>query len=324
METLYLTKDAKLSREGSTLLVQACGDSKRRIPIAGLQHVIVTGEAGMTTSLLNLLGRAGVRVSILDWYGNVTGTFEPAGSPSSGRVHLAQANHALDDEKKMHLARAFVSGAIGNMITNLRYRSYRGNRDLGESIAKLQDMSQSLKTAQSTAELMGFEGNARGWYYQSWAVIDKRLDFTPRRRRPPNNPVNCLISWFNGLAYAMARNEIGKTHLDDSISFLHSPRDARHSLGLDLSEIFKPAICDTLVFEVVLRDRLRANWFHQEEGVCRLTPSGKQATIKAWVSKTETISDGRASLRGLVRDQAFALERHFLSIEPFQPWQRKV
>lgn len=324
METLYLTKEARLSREGSTLLVRGSEDSKRRIPIAGLQHVIVAGEAGMTTSLLNLLGRAGVRVSILDWYGNVTGTFEPAGSPSSGRIHLAQANHALNDDKKMRLARAFVSGAIGNMIVNLRYRSYRGNNDLDKFIAKLQDMAHRLETARSVAELMGFEGNARSWYYQSWAVIDERLDFTPRRRRPPNNPINCLISWFNGLAYAMARNEIGKTHLDDSISFLHSPKDARHSLALDLSEIFKPAICDTILFEIVLRDRLGADWFHQEEGVCRLSSSGRQAAIKAWVSKTETTSDGRAPLRGFVRDQAFALERHFLSIEPFQPWQRKV
>ena len=181
-----------------------------------------------------------------------------------------------------------------------------------------------LKRAKSAAELMGFEGNARGWYYQSWAAIDPRLDFVPRKKRPPNNPINCLISWFNGLAYAMTRNEIGKTHLDDSISFLHSPRASRHSLALDLSEIFKPAICDTLVFELVLRNRIEDAWFHQNDGVCRLSESGRRAVAKTWVSKTETASRGHPSFRHLVRDQAFALERHLLSIKVFQPWRRAI
>ena len=137
METLYLTKDAKLTREGSTLLVRIPNTPKRRIPISGLRHVVVTGEAGLTTRLLDLFGKNGVRVTVLDWYGNVSGTFEPVRSPAAGRVRLAQAEHALDPEKAMFLARSFVDGAIGNMIVNLRYRSYRGNTDVDSFIEKI-------------------------------------------------------------------------------------------------------------------------------------------------------------------------------------------
>ena len=122
----------------------------------------------------------------------------------------------------------------------------------------------------------------------------------------------------------MTRNEIAKTHLDDSISFLHSPREARHSLALDLSEIFKPAICDTLIFETVLRNRLQEDWFHQESGVCRLSQTGRQATLQAWVSKTETRANGKDSMRSSIFEQAFALERHMLSLAPYRPWLRKV
>lgn len=324
METLYVTKDAKLAREGATLLLCTPDAPKRRIPIAGLRHVVIAGEAGLTTRLLNLFGRNGVRVTVLDWYGNVTGAFEPTDAPAAGRVHLAQATHALNPEKSMLLARAFVAGALGNMIVNLRYRSYRGNTGVDPFIDKLQDLSYELAKAQSPNELMGFEGNARAWYYQSWAAIDPRLEFGPRTRRPPNNRINCLISWFNGLAYTMTRNEIAKTHLDDSISFLHSPREARHSLALDLSEIFKPALCDTLIFEMVLRNRLQNDWFHEQDGVCRLSQAGRRTTLQAWVSKTETRRDGQDSLRLLIREQAFALERHVLSMAPYQPWLRKV
>ena len=324
METLYLTKDAKLAREGSTLLVRIPDTPKRRIPVSGLRHVVVTGEAGLTTRLLNLFGKSGVRVTVLDWYGNVSGTFEPVRSPAAGRVRLAQAEHALDPEKAMFLARSFVEGALGNMIVNLRYRSYRGNTEVDSFIDKIKKIRKDLSRAKSINELMGFEGSAKGWYYMAWPIIDTRLEFGPRKRRPPNNRINCLISWFNGLAYTMTRNEIAKTHLDDSISFLHSPREARHSLALDLSEIFKPAICDTLIFETVLRSRLREDWFHQENGVCRLSQAGRQATLQAWVSKTETRANGKNSMRSSIFEQAFALERHMLSLAPYRPWLRKV
>ena len=69
---------------------------------------------------------------------------------------------------------------------------------------------------------MGAEGNVRASYYEAWTLFDEGLRFGPRRRRPPNNPINCLISWFNGLLYAAVRHEIAKTHLDDCVSFLHA------------------------------------------------------------------------------------------------------
>lgn len=87
METLYLTKDVRISREDATLVVsQETNRQKRRIPIEGLAHIIVAGEAQLTTAVLGLCGRNGVRVTMLDWNGNVTGTFEPRGAPASGRV----------------------------------------------------------------------------------------------------------------------------------------------------------------------------------------------------------------------------------------------
>ena len=164
----------------------------------------------------------------------------------------------------------------------------------------------------------------RSFYYEAWPMIHAQLDFGSRRRRPPNNPVNCLISWFNGMAYSLVRNEISKTHLDDSMAFLHSSREARSSLALDVAEIFKPAICDTIIFEIILRGKLDDDWFHQEEeGVCRLSEKGRVATLEIWVQKTEDRSSG-VSFRDLVRQEALAIERDLLGIKEYKPWRRNV
>lgn len=323
MDTLFVSKDCRLLREDSTLVVTTGKNTRRRIPIEGLRHVVIAGEANLTTAVLGLCGRSGVRVTILDWHGNVTGSFEPKGSPSSGKVRLLQARHASDPGLRMQLARSFVHGAGANILANLRYRIWRGARDLEPIAKKIDNLIGRLAEARTSEALMGFEGQIRSFYYEAWPLVDRQLAFGPRRRRPPNNPVNCLISWFNGLAYSMVRNEIAKTHLDDSISFLHSSQEARSSLSLDLSEVFKPAICDTLIFEAVLRDEVEDSWFHQEDGVCRLSETGRQVTLEKWVRKVEERGTGD-SFRDLIRAEALAVERHILGMAPYKPWKRKI
>ena len=323
MDTLFVSKDCRLRREDSTLVVTTGRSTRRRVPIEGLRHIVIAGEAQLTTAVLGLCGRSGVRVTILDWRGNVTGCFEPKGTPSSGKVHLLQAKHASDPELRMKLAKAFVHGAGANILANLRYRVWRGARDVAPICRKIEHILGRLAEAETSESLMGFEGQIRSFYYDAWSLVDQRLSFGPRRRRPPNNPMNCLISWFNGLAYSLVRNEIAKTHLDDSISFLHSSQESRSSLSLDLSEVFKPAICDTLIFEVVLRDEIEDRWFHQEDGVCRLSESGRRATLERWVRKIED-RGASESFRELVRAEALAVERHVLGIATYKSWKRKV
>lgn len=324
METLYLTKDVKISREEATLVVAQHGShQRRRIPIEGLSHIIVAGEAQLTTAVLGLCGRSGVRVTMLDWNGNVTGSFEPRGTPASGRLRVLQASAVTDISRRMEFARSFVNGAGRNILTNLKYRIYRGNNLLKPIHDSIEAILEKVKSSESVESLMGFEGQMRAFYYEAWPLINPGLDFGARRRRPPNNPVNCLISWFNGLAYSLVRNEIAKTHLDDSMAFLHSARAARSSLALDISEIFKPALCDTIIFEIVLRDQMEDTWFHQEEGVCRLSEKGRVATLEMWVQKVEDRSSGD-SFRDLVRQEALAIERDLLGIATYKPWKRKV
>ncbi len=323
METLFVSKDARLSADGGTLLVRT-SDGRKRVPIKGLHQIVLTGEAGLTTSLIGLLGRNRVRITVLDWYGNVVGSFEPSGNPRSGRVRQLQALVGADDTKRIDMARRFVRAAADNMLANLKYRKYRGLDGLEESIQAIMSTIEALARAETVEALMGHEGLMRAWYYDAWKCIDRRLDFGTRVRRPPNNEINCLLSWFNGLMYALCRNEIAKTHLDDCLSFLHSPREARASLALDLAEVFKPPICDTLILGLVLRGTNWSSWFEVNGNVCRLSATGRRKTLQMWAEKVDMPTGGAHSLRELVLREALAIERHVLGIEEYRPWRRKV
>src|SRR3546814_3271770 len=129
----------------------------------------------------------------------------------------------------------------------------------------------SVHGLHSVPELMGCEGIARRTYLEAWPLIDERLSFGTRVKRPPNNPINCLISFLNGMTYAAVRHEIAKTHLNETLSFLHAPSSARSSLSLDLAEPFKPCLTDRIIFKAIKQQMLADNWFAQKEGACLLT-----------------------------------------------------
>ena len=107
------------------------------------------------------------------------------------------------------------------------------------------------------------------------------------------------------------KHQIASTHLDQTISFLHSPEEQRASLALDLTEAFEPHVVDGLIFQIVLRDELDDAWFQQDDGVCRLSELGRRQTLEKWVTRTKRIED-EYSFKDLFRRQALSIERHVL------------
>jgi len=100
---------------------------------------------------------------------------------------------------------------------------------------------------------MALEGNARARYYESFNQIINEKDFQyhSRSKRPPEDPLNAVISFGNTLVYMKVLTEIYKTHLDPRIGFLHATNFRRFTLNLDIAEIFKPILADRVLFSLI-------------------------------------------------------------------------
>src|ERR1700761_8391361 len=94
--------------------------------------------------------------------------------------------------------------------------------------------------------------------------------------------------------------------------------------ALDLAEPFKPVLTDTLIFEAILRRQMEDDWFHQEEGVCRLSEAGRYRTLEMWNAKVEQGQRDVPSMRTLMRNEALAIERHVLGMGEYKPFTRQV
>lgn len=322
METLFIAGEARLRQRENTLSVTVNGKT-RALPIERIGHVVLLAESQLNSRLLTLCGKHGVRLSVFDYYGYYKGSFEPLDRSPSGRVKLSQARLLLDDDQRMALAREVVRGAGHNMRANLLYYRYRGNEALKRPLDEMNRLLDKLHKATDSAGLMGIEGNLHQWYYEVWPLIDDALTFCPRVRRPPNNSINCLISFLNQLTYTVVRHELFKTHLEETFSVLHSPGDGRSSLSLDLAEPFKPVLADAVIFRLVRRNMLEDGWFEQHDGVCLLTETGRRNVTEQFAARLEESYQGR-SFREWVYREALGIERHLLGVAEYESFKRRV
>src|SRR5205823_1423769 len=100
--------------------------------------------------------------------------------------------------------------------------------------------------------IMGVEGRSRDTYYSSFSsFLREGFEFDKRTKMPPQNMLNCLISFGNSLMYASILTEIYHTQLTPTVSYLHEPGERRYSLALDISEVFKPIIVDRVIFNLI-------------------------------------------------------------------------
>ncbi|MCF8142434.1 MAG: CRISPR-associated endonuclease Cas1 [Deltaproteobacteria bacterium] len=322
METLFVSRDAVLKRKENTLFISVNGEA-RPFPIEKIRHIVLMSESRLNSRLLCLCGANGVRISVFDYYGYFKGAFEPIDQSASGRVKLEQARSILDPSERMGIARELVRGAGHNMRANLLYYRYRGEMGVNSAVQQMDALMERIGKAPDPPGLMGMEGQLHQQYYAAWRHIDPGLDFGRRVRRPPNNPINCLISFLNQMTYAVVRHETCKTHLDGSLSWLHAPGNGRSSLSLDLSEPFKPLFTDVLIFRMTRKRMIKDNWFEQHDGVCLLTELGRRHVAEQFSGRLEETVQKR-TYREWVYREALNLERHVMGIAEYESFKRRL
>jgi CRISPR-associated protein Cas1 len=147
----------------------------------------------------------------------------------------------------------------------------------------------AIEAATEPAELMGIEGCIRHQYYEAFNVIvGDDFPFEKRVKRPPDNPVNAMISFGNSLCYAACLSEIYRTQLNPLISYLHEPGERRFSLALDLSEVFKPILVDRTIFKLLNQKMIQLDDFDQDINYCYLKEKGRKVFLKEWDERLNT------------------------------------
>lgn len=317
----YIFSNGRLKRKDNTIYFADTEDNKKAIPVEEAERIHLFGEIDLNTKLLNYISQYGTMLNFYNYYGFYTGTYYPRKKNVSGLLVVKQSEHYVNNDKRLYMAKCFVDSAAFHILRNLR--NYKDK--VSHIIEKIEIERENLYKVAEIDELMGCEGRIRRSYYEAFGLIlNNSFEFTKREKRPPSDPINALISFGNSLMYTTILGELYQTQLDPTVSYLHEPSTKRFSLILDISEIFKPLVVDTLIFYMINNRMLKEEDFDIAEGICYLNDGGKKKFIKEYEAKIATTVKHRAlnrkvSYRNFIKLECYKLIKYFIEDELYKP-----
>lgn len=320
----YVFSSGLLKRAENNICFIDSNDNKRTIPVEDVERIHLFGELDLNTKFLNFLSQYGVILNFYNYYGYFTGCYYPRKKNVSGLLVVKQSLHYLDYSKRLFMAKSFIDSAIHHILRILR-RHIDESEIINKAIESIEEEKENMYNAKSIEEVMGCEGRARKNYYDCFNVLLKNnFNFEKREKRPPRDPLNALISFGNSLMYSTVLGQIYETQLDPTISFLHEPSTKRFSLSLDIAEIFKPLIVDSIIFAMINNRMLNNKDFEFDNDICFLGEGGKKKFIREFDKKLSTTIKHRAlnrkvSYKNLIKLECYKMIKYFLEDEPYKP-----
>ena len=119
-KTRYVLSSGELKRKDNTLLLET-EQGKQYMPVEDTQELMLFGEVTLNKSVLELCTQKEIILHFFNYYGYYTGSYYPREHYNSGYMILKQAEHYLDERRRLDLARRFVAGSGRNMLRALKY-----------------------------------------------------------------------------------------------------------------------------------------------------------------------------------------------------------
>jgi CRISP-associated protein Cas1 len=278
MTTLYLNEQQSIVKKRDGYLIVQYPDKRTvEVPLVKVSQVVVSGDVTLTTPALHTLLGMGIEVCFLSMYGQFRGRLSP---PVAKNVFLRREQYRVhaDPQCALKVAQACVKGKLENMRTML----LRANRSLqdpevADATVAMQHMIRQVSCASTVGSLLGIEGNGSAAYFGVFGkLVRGSMVFTHRRRRPPTDPINAMLSLGYTLLLHQVSAAIQVVGLDPYVGFLHQPRYGRPALALDVMEEFRPIIADSVVLNIVNHRILTEQDFQEELGVVHLKPEARK------------------------------------------------
>ena len=280
---LYVhTAGTRVGRSRHELKVKPRRDSDekpRKVGLGRLSQLNLMGAVQISTQALQTCLRNDIPVSFFSsggwFYGRTVGL-------GSRQVHVRIAQFdTVDTERALAIARILIADKIANGRTLIRRNSGEDRGNLSRELNEMQRLRRRAEEADEPQTLLGLEGNAARHYWRAFDLLasrdDQRFAMDGRNRRPPEDPVNAMLSYGYSLLTKDCTLATSACGLDPHLGIFHTPHHGRPALALDLMEPFRPLIVDSAVLQMIRRGECKPKDF---------TSTGQAVAMKKGVRKT--------------------------------------
>ena len=285
-----------------------------------VEEVVLIGAVGISGPAIEAIVAKGIDLYYIAYDGEPAARLVPDGS-TYAELRLAQYRAAQNPDLELYYAKAFTRAKIINQkrVLQRAHRSWPTDFDplaLDAALVNIED-------APDIPTLLGVEGSAAQAYFSQFAkFVPPAWGFKGRKRRPPPDPVNAMLSF----GYTYVGNLVTKAartaRLDIYLGLLHAEREGRPSLALDLLEEFRPFTTDATTLRIVRQNMLKPDDFETtQEGGCRMNERARSVFITTLENRladqfTHPYENIRCDFRQAMKIQARALAKSLLADTP--------
>lgn len=309
---------ARVRKDGEQIVVET-DDGKVETPLIAISEVSVFGPVSITAPTLHELFRRNIPVTWQSTGGWLMGHAQGTGVENAV-VRTNQYRTSFDESACLRIARGIVAAKIRNQRTLLRrnWRAENSGDGKDEALESLKRLAAQAKDASTQERLLGFEGEAAAVYFRHFdRMLAEGADFSfeKRNRRPPEDPVNAMLS----LAYSLLTRSflaaLQAVGFDPYRGFYHVMRHGRPSLALDMMEPYRPIVADSVVITAVNNGEVKLDDFTWNGPACAMKPAARKALIAVYERRleqetTHPLFGYRVSMRRLIAVQMRLLARH--------------
>ena len=320
---------AKVAKQGERLAITLDEEAPVHVRLAEVSQLVLMGNVYVTTPTLHELMRREIPITWQSYGGWFLGHSTGAGH-SNVELRTAQYRTSFDEASCLRLARGWVQAKIRNSRVLLR-RNWTEKQQAAPVLHSMKLLSKEVGTARSIESLLGLEGAAAAYYFQSFPQMLKsaageelRFDMHGRNRRPPVDPVNAMLSFGYAMltrSFVVALSAVG---FDPFRGFFHQPRYGRPALALDMMEPFRSLIVDSSVITAINNGEIDVDDFVISPVGVNLTDRGRKRFIAIFERRldqevTHPLFGYAVEYRRLFEMQARLLARFLLGEIPEYP-----
>ncbi len=318
MGTVYVTQeDAFIGKTDERLIVKVDKKNILDIPLIKVEGVVILGRATVSPAVVSELMERHIPLSFMMGTGKYLGRLEPEMTKNIF-VRKAQWQAAGETEKAVHMVRGFVRGKLKNYRSML-YRSQRqySELQLQSAIERLQNALVPIDKTNSINSLRGLEGAGSAAYFGAFNqfIRVEGFCFEARRRRPPTDPVNALLSFGYSLLRHDVQSAVNIVGFDPYLGYLHCQHYGRPGLALDLMEEFRPLVVDSMVLNAINRRILTPADFTSEplSNAVLLSVEGRREFLKQYELKKQSGFKHPVLGRKCTYQEAFEIQARLLA-----------
>lgn len=326
--TRYITSMGELTRKDNSLCFRKNGKNVY-IPVENTKEIYCLNEVSINTKLLDFLSRNNIIVHFFNYYEGYSGTYYPKNQYNSGKLLLKQVKKF--ESNRLDISKAIVRG-IGINIIEVLYHYYKhGKKEVKGTVDWIKEIFfDRVENSKNIRELMCVEGELWEKFYREFKnFLPEEFIMNKRVKRPPDNPINALVSFGNSLLYTKTISSIYRTHLDQRISYLHEPSEGRFSLSLDISEVFKPVLVYRTIFDLVNNKKIQVTkHFDKKVNYCLLNEEGRNIFITAFEERMESLFmhnrlKRKVTYRTAIKLDCYKLIKYIMEDKEFVPFSLK-